>query len=271
MWGVTIENEPSAGNQPKYEFNCLGFTKEIQKDFLVKDLGPALAAAGYGPDKLQVMIFDDQRDVIHEWAQYIFSDKEAAKLAAGTAFHWYQNNPQNIGNLKKALDADPTKFIINSEASVGVDKKENPNLGDWGNGLENTVRDIIDDLNNYVAGWVNWNMALDLQGGPNWAGLKAYAPILIDAANKIYYKQPAFYALGHISKFILPDSYKLDFKETTKIDRYQNTAAVRADGGVVVVIMNSSDDLVEINIEDAGQKLSHYVKPHTLQTYIYWL
>jgi glucosylceramidase len=111
MWGITIENEPSAGNQPNYGFNSMGFTKEIQKEFIKKDLGPTLQAAGYGADKLQVMIFDDQRDVVHEWAQYIMGDKDAAKYVHGTAFHWYVNRPDNLGNLKKAHDADQSNCL----------------------------------------------------------------------------------------------------------------------------------------------------------------
>ena len=30
------------------------------------------------------------------------------------------------------------------------------------------ARDIIGCLNNWVDGWVDWNMVLDRQGGPNW-------------------------------------------------------------------------------------------------------
>ena len=31
------------------------------------------------------------------------------------------------------------------------------------------ARDIIGCMNNWVEGWVDWNMVLDRKGGPNWA------------------------------------------------------------------------------------------------------
>jgi O-Glycosyl hydrolase family 30. len=33
------------------------------------------------------------------------------------------------------------------------------------------ARDIIGCLNNWVDGWIDWNMVLDTQGGPNWLKL----------------------------------------------------------------------------------------------------
>ena len=138
MWGLTIENEPSAGKQPNYGFNSMGFTKEIQRDFIKQDLGPTLMAAGYGPNKTQLMIFDDQRDVIHEWAETIFGDQDANRYCSGTAFHWYVNRPDNVQNLEKTYKINPRKFILNTEASNGG----TPNLGNWNN-LENFARDII--------------------------------------------------------------------------------------------------------------------------------
>lgn len=53
------------------------------------------------------------------------------------------------------------------------------------------------DLNNWVGAWVDWNLALDLQGGPNWVGNFVDSPIIVDSVNDVFYKQPMFYHLGH--------------------------------------------------------------------------
>ena len=29
--------------------------------------------------------------------------------------------------------------------------------------------DLIEDLNNYVSAWIDWNLVLDESGGPNYA------------------------------------------------------------------------------------------------------
>ena len=117
MWGLTIENEPKAGNALTYSFNCLGFTPELQRDFLKKDLGPILETHGYGVDNVDVMIFDDQRNQIYRWANIILNDKEAAKYVKGTAVHWYNDNDKNVMELDKTHAIDPSKYILNTEAS----------------------------------------------------------------------------------------------------------------------------------------------------------
>ncbi|KAG7375182.1 hypothetical protein PHYBOEH_003368, partial [Phytophthora boehmeriae] len=38
---------------------------------------------------------------------------------------------------------------------------------------ENYGHDIIEDINNYVSGWTDWNLALDTTGGPNWVKREA--------------------------------------------------------------------------------------------------
>uniref|UniRef100_A0AAV2MCJ2 Glucosylceramidase n=1 Tax=Knipowitschia caucasica TaxID=637954 RepID=A0AAV2MCJ2_KNICA len=53
------------------------------------------------------------------------------------------------------------------------------------------------DLNHYVVGWTDWNLALDNTGGPNWVKNFVDSPIIVDAQNDIFYKQPSFYAMAH--------------------------------------------------------------------------
>ena len=84
FWGMTVENEPKAGFNPNYLFNCLGFTAENERDFVKKDLGPALEQAGYGRDKLTLMIYDDGRnDQMIDWIDTCFNDTETAKYVHG--------------------------------------------------------------------------------------------------------------------------------------------------------------------------------------------
>jgi glucosylceramidase len=42
----------------------------------------------------------------------------------------------------------------------------NPKVG-WKR-AENYARDIMGDLNNWVAGWTDWNLLVDIEGGPSW-------------------------------------------------------------------------------------------------------
>lgn len=76
----------------------------------------------------------------------------------------------------------------------------------------NYTKDIINDLKSFAAGWTEWNLILDTNGGPNWAKNFVDAPILVDEkGGQEFYKQPMYYILGHFSKFLTPDSQRLRF------------------------------------------------------------
>ena len=59
----------------------MGFTDETERDFIKKDLGPALHASGYGSVKL--MMLDDQRLFVPSWADTILSDPDARRYVSG--------------------------------------------------------------------------------------------------------------------------------------------------------------------------------------------
>jgi glucosylceramidase len=122
-----------------------------------------------------------------------------------------------------------------------------------------------------VSGWVDWNLVLDLKGGPNWVNFTQWADIIVNKTSQEYYKEPIYYAVGHFSKFIVPDSVKVQSTEKSHLDRFETTVFVRPDNGTVVIALNLSDDMVELNINDSVDgKVSHVVAPHSIQSYIYY-
>ena len=86
FWGLTVQNEPSGVNPGKCGWNCLGFNETFERDFVKMDLGPALEAAGYGPDKLSLMIYDNGPygpGHMVNWIETCFNDSETAKYIHG--------------------------------------------------------------------------------------------------------------------------------------------------------------------------------------------
>ena len=55
------------------------------------------------------------------------------------------------------------------------------------------ARDIIGCLNNWVDGWIDWNMVLDKQGGPNWFKNWCVAPVIVDPEADEVYFTPLYY------------------------------------------------------------------------------
>ena len=99
-----------------------------------------------------------------------------------------------------------------------------------------SVLHFIKDLNHWVTGWLDWNLALDEQGGPSWVENFVDSPIIINKTADEFYKQPMYYAMGHFSKYIPEKSVRIDIKIVGK--KLYGTAFLRPDGMRVVVILN---------------------------------
>lgn len=98
------------------------------------------------------------------------------------------------------------------------------------------ARDIIGCLNNWVDGWVDWNMVLDTQGGPNWFKNWCVAPVIVDPEKDEVYFTPLYYTMAHFSKYIRPQAQVIGLENADK--ELMVTAAENPDGTIAVVVFN---------------------------------
>lgn len=68
FWAVTAQNEPFATLFTSPQFPTIVFTAAHQRDFVVRDLGPALARSRHGT---RLLILDDQRILLPHWAKVV--------------------------------------------------------------------------------------------------------------------------------------------------------------------------------------------------------
>lgn len=274
FWGLTAENEPTAGFDPTYPFQSLGFTPALQRDFIKFDLGPALEKAGYGPDKIALMILDDMRAFLPLWANLVLKDKDAAKYIAGVAVHWYLDSVTDPARLDETHDAFPDKFILATEACMG-DKpwiKEKVQLGSWDR-AENYSHDILQDLQHWVTGWVDWNLALDKQGGPNWVKNFVDSPIIVDAEAREFYKQPMYYALAHFTKFLPRGSMRVASRQDSGDGSDLEFGAFKTpEGATVAIVLNPTSSESNIQLKDAsrGTTYKKTITPRSIYTFVWW-
>jgi len=271
VWGITIENEPGAGFDPNWKWNALGLNQTLERDFIKMDLGPELQAAGFTKDKLKVMIFDDQLPYIRNWVNTVLQDADARKYISGVAYHWYENNKANWNDLDWLNQQYPEQFLLATEAcEEWHGKSHHVSLGNWAT-VNRYSEDIIKDLNHYTTGWTDWNLVLDLDGGPNWVGNLVDAPIIVNASSHEYYKQPFFYAMGHFSKFLVPDSVKVHQDVHTTDNNLLVTVFQRPDQGTVLTILNKNNHAVVLQVHDPAQGYVDVdVKANSLETLVWY-
>jgi glucosylceramidase len=265
IWGVTVINEPH-GNGNNWESTL--FSPKEMTDFVQNYLGPKLEKDGWADVK--ILGYDQNRAGLPEWVDEMFKDEKTSKYFAGTAIHWYESTYDYLPDaLQYAHKKAPNKYLIQTEACVDSEiphwnddawywSKEATDWGwDWASEKDKHLHpkyapvnryatDIIGCLNNWVDGWVDWNMVLDKQGGPNWFKNWCVAPVIVDPEKDEVYMTPLYYTMSHFSKFIRPGAVKIGCAINHK--DLMTTAVKNPDGTIAVVIFNPTSEKHNLEI-----------------------
>ncbi|WP_395077314.1 glycoside hydrolase family 30 beta sandwich domain-containing protein [Flavobacterium sp.] len=285
IWGVTVENEPH-GNGNNWE--SMLFTPQEMTRFVQNNLGPKLEKDGW--KDIKILGYDQNRAGIKEWVDEMYKDEKSSKYYAGTAIHWYESTYEVFPeDLQYAHKKAPNKYLIQTEACVDSEiphwnddswywKKEATDWGwDWASEKDKYLHpkyapvnryanDIIGCLNNWVDGWVDWNMVLDRQGGPNWFKNWCVAPVIVDVEKDEVYFTPLYYTMAHFSKFMRPGAVKIGC--TINHKDIISTAVKNPDGSIAVAIFNPTDEAVGIEINLNNIKKSISINAKALQTVV---
>lgn len=105
--------------------------------------------------------------------------KGSTSYLDGISLHWYWDFFIPASFLDKSHDQFKGKIIINTESSAGSFplQRHMPILGDWGR-AEQYLNDFMSDFQHHLNGWIDWNLILDEQGGPNYVQNFVDAPII---------------------------------------------------------------------------------------------
>jgi glucosylceramidase len=240
LWGLTPVNEPH-GNAGHWE--SMHFTPDSQNEFVNVHLGPRLRARGHGDVRLLVydqnrdeleawtdVIFADPRskDTVYgvavHWYSSTFRVYEDAFERVHARFPDFaivhtEGCIDNLGVPAPAGIEDPEGF--EESGWFGNDAFWwHPNATDWAytatwagpaaadhpryTPVHRYARDVIVGLDHWLTGWVDWNVVLDRNGGPNHVGNHCGAPIMIDTATQEIYYTPIYYVLAQFSRTIRP-------------------------------------------------------------------
>jgi glucosylceramidase len=285
IWGLTVINEPH-GNGNSWE--SMLFSPEEMTAFVQNHMGPVLEANGKG--NVKIFGYDQNRAGIKEWVDAMYKNDSTSKYFAGTAIHWYESTYEVFPDaLQYAHKKAPGKYLIQTEACVDSEiphwnddawywKKEATDWGwDWASEKDKYLHpkyapvnryaaDIIGCLNNRVDGWIDWNMVLDKQGGPNWFKNWCIAPVIVDTATDEVYFTPLYYTMAHFSKFMRPGAVKIGCTISDK--EVLATAVKNPDGSIALVLFNPTEQVKNIAIQLNNKKTNISINAKALQTVI---
>ena len=285
IWGFTVENEP-LGNNNNWE--SMHFSPEEMTNFVKNHLGPKLEADGHD---VKILGYDQNRgEELNEWIDVMFQDEASSKYYDGTAVHWYASTYDYFPeSLQYAHEKAPNKYLIQSEACVDseIPKWQDDKwywskaATDWGwdwapedqkylhpkyAPVNRYARDIIGCLNNWVDGWIDWNMVLDKQGGPNWFKNWCVAPVIVDPDKDEVYFTPLYYTLSHFSKYIRPGASIIGLENSDK--DVMVTAAQNPNGSIAVVLFNEGEEAKSFNLSLNNISTEITINAQAIQTII---
>lgn len=285
IWAFTIENEP-LGNDAHWE--SMHYTPEEMASFVKSHLGPKLKAEG---EEVKLLVYDQNRgEELMEWAEVLLKDEDLSPYVYGTAVHWYTSTVDWFPeSLIYTHDLAPDKAIIHTEGCVDAEvphwqddawywRREATDWGyEWAREEDKHrhpkyvpafryARDIIGCLNNWVEGWVDWNMVLDRQGGPNLAQNWCVAPVIVDQEADEVYFTPLYYVMCQFSRYIRPGATRIGF--TSDDSELMVTAVENTDGSKVVVVLNQSEAPVHYQVKCEGSSGNLIIQPRAIQTII---
>ncbi len=285
IWGLTVANEP-LGNGNNWE--SMHYSPEEMTHFVQHYLGPKLEKEGHD---MKILGFDQNRgEELEKWASIMYKDEASSRYYDGMAIHWYASTYDYFPeSLQFTHNKAPNKYLIQTEACVDseIPKWQDDNwywekeATDWGwdwapedqkylhpkyAPVMRYANDIIGCLNNWVDGWIDWNMVLDTQGGPNWSKNWCIAPVIVDPDKDEVYFTPLYYTLSHFSKYIRPGAVRIGFNNPD--GELKVTAVKNPNGSIAVVVFNEKNKAKTINLSLNRKNIGINISAQAIQSII---
>ena len=249
VYAVTVQNEPQNRNPSGYPGMDMPVRQQVA---LIDALGPALRAAGL---HTKILGYD------HNWSEHPADientppgeqpeteyptdvlNSSAARWVAGTAYHCYSGDPSRQTELHKQF---PGKGIWFTECS-GSHGPTDPPAQVFSDTLKWHSRNLVLGVTrNWAKTVVNWNLALDPDGGPHNGGCDTCSGVVAVGPGNTVTRNAEYYTLGHLARFVQPGARRIastSFGTTGWNGQIMDAAFRNPDGSTAIVVHNENDD-----------------------------
>lgn len=246
IWGITPQNEPeNPHNEPSMLMNSTE-----QKNFINNQLGPQMAAAGYG--NIKIIAFDHNCDN----TAYPIDVLNNSGYVDGAAFHLYLGNISAMSTVRNATN----KNVYFTEQYTGSGGSFS---GDFGWHMQNVV---IGSTNNWSKTVLEWNAANNSSLGPRTPGGCSTCLGAITVNNSTTYtKNVAYYIIGQISKFVKPGAVRIASSSTS--GSIFSVGFKNPDGSIALVVYNSGGSSNTIKVVSGSSAFNYAVPASSAVTF----
>jgi len=251
---MTIQNEPNA----KQIWESCIYSAEEEAKLLKNYLFPIFKQNNL---KTEFLIWDHNKDSVLERTINTLVTNGSLSYAKGIGFHWYMGS--HFDSLDMINKLFPDKLLIHTEGCTGYSNfKQQDELFN----CEMYAREIIGDLNHNTHGFIDWNIVLDYNGGPNHVKNYCNSPIMINKKKTNYIKTPSFYYIAHFSKYIKPGANRIHFNKFS--ENILVTAFKNPDKSVIIILLNQTNKNEEYNLCYKNNVLHDNLDSHSIVTFV---
>lgn len=224
---LSVQNEPVA---VKTWDSCL-YSVEEETEFAVKYLRPALES--FGLEEMEIYIWDHDKDGMIDWAERAFASEDNLKGINGLAFHWYTGD--HFAQVQYLSQCLPDKKLLFSEGCVPMESGDDSQLRHW----HTYLHDMIGNFKAGCTGFIDWNLLLNHEGGPNHQGNLCEAPIQYDSRHDRLLRNHSWFGIGHFCRYVRPGA-RVALTSGFDAD-LEEVAFINPDGERVLVVYNRSE------------------------------
>jgi glucosylceramidase len=258
VYGVTLQNEPLSGSQP---WQACGQTAEVQRDLIKNHFIPAFKKNDIDT---KIYIFDHNWDIGWDFLATVYGDPTVYDFVAGSAWHHYGGLP---GVMTKVHNTYPDKEIWFTEGCAttwagAIFRDYNSYQGSF----LNFAYSMINIQRNWCQAMMMYQIALDPDHGPAvFAPPTNYGMVTIDPKDGSITYRPEYYTLGHVSKFVYPDAYRIES------DQYdgdiESVAFKNPDGSIVLVLSSRFSSAKDVKVKWGTQSFDYTVPGESMVTF----
>jgi glucosylceramidase len=222
---LSVQNEPNA---TQLWDSCV-FSAEEEKVFLRDYLAVALEKAGLG--NIEIYIWDHNKERLFDRVCDMI-DTTTERLISGAAFHWYSGD--HFDALRLVRSQYPNLKLLFSEGCIEYNRFDRD---DQLQSARMYAHDMIGNFNAGMNTFLDWNVALKSNGGPNHARNFCDAPILCNTGTGTFEKRLSYYYIRHFSHFVTPGARHI---ATTSFSNEVEAAAFRNPNDSIIVVLTNN-------------------------------
>ncbi len=253
---VSVQNEPDSVQT----WDSCVYSGEEERDFVKNYLGPALKKSGLCD--LKLLIWDHNKESVYTRTRVVMEDADAGNYVDGVAFHWYTGD--HFEEVALVREAYPQKLLYFTEGCVEYSRFAD---SDEMKKAQMYAHDLIGNFNAGMNAYIDWNLLLDAQGGPNHVHNFCAAPIMSNEKKDAIVKNLSYFYIGHFSRFVKKGAKRMAVSRYT--DQVEVTGFVNPDQERVIILLNKSEEDIPFSIYEYGEGNTLTIEAHSMMTITY--